>query len=70
MLHAFVTHTASPSSGTAVNGDSPLAVLDVYPPVEDEYSVVAMAPLGITITCPAVSLAAAMLVDVSYAVPR
>ncbi len=31
---------------------------------------VAIVPFGITITCPAVSLAAAMLAAVSYWVPR
>ena len=42
----------------------------MYPPVDAEYSVVAMWPPGITITWPAVSLAAASLVAVSYSVPR
>ncbi len=42
----------------------------MYPPVDAEYSVVAIWPSGITMTWPAVSLAAATLVAVSYSVPR
>ena len=68
-LQAPGTQTASPSSGTAVNGDCWLE-LEVYPPVEAEYSVVAIWPPGMTITWPAVSLAAATLAAVSYSVPR
>ena len=59
----------SPVSGTGVNGDvwpGP----DVYPPVDAEYSVVAIDPFGMNITWPAVSDAAAIVVGVSYFVPR
>ena len=63
VLHAPVTQTASPSSGTAGNW-SPV----VYPPEEAEYSVVATAPF-VSRTWPAVSAAAETEESVSNFTP-